>query len=260
MKKVIVVSGGFDPIHSGHISYFKSAKSLGDILIVALNSDNWLIDKKGSFFMPYEERELIINNLNMVDDVISFDDDQLGSCCNALKKVKEFYPNDRIIFCNGGDRNKNNIPEMQVEGIEFEFGVGGNDKKNSSSWILKKHKFDGEERVWGEFWNLFQDSADTNVKVKELIVKPKKGLSFQRHFHRSEIWFVSRGSCVVNYSEKDSDDAKEIELKTEETLFIQKEAWHQIINPYDEPCHIIEIQYGEKTVEDDIERLHYYQS
>ena len=96
------------------------------------------------------------------------------------------------------------------------------------------------------------------VKVKELIVAPKKGLSFQKHFFRSEIWFVSKGACQVLYSEESPEDAKEIELIKDETIFIKKEAWHQIINPHNEPCHIIEIQYGEKTIEDDIERLNYY--
>ncbi len=96
------------------------------------------------------------------------------------------------------------------------------------------------------------------MKVKELIVLPGKGLSFQRHFHRSEIWFVSKGKCIVNYSEDDPDKYKEIKLNLEETQFINKKAWHQIINPYDKPCHIIEIQYGDKTVEDDIERLRYF--
>jgi len=84
-------------------------------------------------------------------------------------------------------------------------------------------------------------------------------LSFQKHFYRSEIWFVSKGQCLVNYSEGNADDYKEISLKTEDSLFIKKEAWHQIINPYDQPCHIVEIQYGEKTIEDDIERLRYYE-
>ncbi|MGB1530755.1 MAG: adenylyltransferase/cytidyltransferase family protein, partial [Gammaproteobacteria bacterium] len=77
----MVVSGGFDPIHSGHIEYFKSAKQLGDHLIVALNSDKWLINKKGKFFMPFHERQTIISNLGIVDEVIDFDDDQEGSCC-----------------------------------------------------------------------------------------------------------------------------------------------------------------------------------
>ena len=255
-KKIVVISGGFDPIHSGHISYIKAASDHGEKLIVALNSDEWLIKKKEEFFMPFDERKIILQNLKLVDEVLDFEDDEIGSCIHGLKKVKEKYPNDTIIFCNGGDRTKENIPEMSVKDVKFLFGVGGFDKKNSSSWILKNWKYPGENRIWGDFYNLFNDDV---VKVKELIVSPKKGLSFQKHFFRSEVWFVSKGRCVVNYSEGNPEDAKEINFQKDQTLHIKKEAWHQIINPYDEPCHIIEIQYGEKTVEEDIERLHYYE-
>ena len=87
--KIIIVSGGFDPIHSGHIAYFKSAKELGDKLIVALNSDDWLINKKGNFFMPFDERKAIIENLSSVDSVINFNDDEKGTATNALIKVKK---------------------------------------------------------------------------------------------------------------------------------------------------------------------------
>lgn len=254
--KIVVVSGGFDPIHSGHIDYIKSASELGDKLIVALNSDDWLINKKEEFFMPFKERKSIIENLSFVSEVIDFEDDEDGSCINGLKKIKNIYPEDKIIFCNGGDRTKENIPEMVLDGIDFVFEVGGKNKKNSSSWILKKWKYPGENRIWGDFYNLFNDDV---VKVKELIVHPKKGLSFQKHFFRIEIWFVSKGQCLVNYSEDDPEKAEEIVFKKDQTLHIKKEAWHQIINPYDEPCHIIEIQYGEKTIEEDIERLHYYE-
>ena len=209
--------------------------------------------------MPFNERKIIIENLEAVDEVIDFLDDDIGSCINGLKKIKEIYPNDEIIFCNGGDRNKNNIPEMSVTDIEFEFGVGGDDKKNSSSWILKEYSYKKEDRIWGQFYDLFFDSGTIDVKVKELIVNPKKGLSFQKHFYRSEIWFVSKGSCLVNYSENEPEDYEEIRLNTQDTLHIKKEAWHQIINPNDEPCHIIEIQYGKKTIEDDIERLRFFE-
>ena len=129
--KIIIVSGGFDPLHSGHIAYFKSAKELGNKLIVALNSDEWLVNKKGKFFMPFLERKAIVENLSCVDLVIDFEDDELGSA-TALIKAKEMHPDDELI-ANGGDRNKENIPEMSVKGIDFQFGVGGNDKKNSSS-------------------------------------------------------------------------------------------------------------------------------
>lgn len=137
--KIVVVSGGFDPIHSGHIQYLQSASSYGHKLIVALNSDEWLQNKKQTFFMPFQERKNIIENLVMVDAVIDFKDDRFGSCKDAIEKIKALYPNDQIIFCNGGDRNKNNIPEMSIDGVEFLFGVGGENKKNSSSTILKDY-------------------------------------------------------------------------------------------------------------------------
>tara|TARA_B100000900_G_C20593552_1_gene722481 strand:+ start:2465 stop:2893 length:429 start_codon:yes stop_codon:yes gene_type:complete len=140
MNKIVVVSGGFDPLHSGHIEYFKSAKKFGDKLIVALNSDEWLNNKKGKYFMAFEERKIIISNLYMIDDVISFKDDEFGSASNALLKIKETYPDDQIIFCNGGDRNHENTIEMNIPDIEFEFGVGGDNKMNSSSWILEDYK------------------------------------------------------------------------------------------------------------------------
>ena len=253
--KIVVVSGGFDPIHSGHIAYLEEAKKLGDKLIVALNSDEWLIKKKGKFFLPFAEREIILKNLKPVDDVISFEDDALGSCIDALNKTKLKYPDEEILFCNGGDRNKENIPEMEVSGVTFHFEVGGEDKKNSSSWILKNFEYSSENRVWGKFYNLF---VDKNLTLKELIVDPKKGMSFQRHFHRNEIWFVSKGKCLINFSKVDAENFQSIELNKEQVFHVEKEAWHQITNPFDEPCHIIEIQYGEKTDEDDIERLRFY--
>ena len=253
--KIIVVSGGFDPIHSGHIAYFKSAKKLGEKLIVALNSDEWLINKKGKFFMPFEERRAIVENLSCVDLVIEFEDDELGSAKNALIKIKEMHPDDDIIFANGGDRNKENIPEMSLENISFEFSVGGDGKKNSSSWILKNWQYYHEERLWGSFYNLFEGDQ---VKVKELIVDPGKGMSFQKHFKRSEIWMVSKGSCIVNYSKCDPDNKQNIKLNKFDHYLVPLGEWHQITNPFKETCHLIEIQYGEECVEDDIERTEYY--
>ena len=253
--KLSVVSGGFDPIHSGHILYLEAASKLGDKLIVALNSDRWLVNKKGKFFMPFEERKKIIENLQMVNEVIGFDDDHSGSCINALEEIKSQYPDDEIIFCNGGDRNNSNIPEMVVSGIKFEFSVGGDNKANSSSWILKDWQYDYEDRIWGKFYNLF---TDDRTKVKELIVSPGKGMSFQRHFHRNEIWYISKGACAVNYSDGEPDESRKINLNTEDFFHVKQGDWHQIINEGSVPCHIIEIQYGDKTSEDDIERLSYY--
>tara|TARA_Y100000996_G_scaffold413088_1_gene400569 strand:- start:1957 stop:2733 length:777 start_codon:yes stop_codon:yes gene_type:complete len=254
--KISVISGGFDPIHSGHIEYINSAKKLGEKLIVALNSDDWLIKKKGKFFLPFQERKIILESIKNVDEVLSFKDDELGSCIDALKKIKTIYSKDEIIFCNGGDRNQKNIPEMNLKGISFKFGVGGDNKKNSSSSILKNWEYISEIRTWGIFYEIFRDK---NVKVKELVLNPNQGMSFQRHFHRGELWFVSSGSCLVNYSEKEASEKKEIFLKKDDFFHIKKKEWHQLVNLNKEPCKIIEIQYGEKVEEEDIERLFYFE-
>jgi mannose-6-phosphate isomerase-like protein (cupin superfamily)/glycerol-3-phosphate cytidylyltransferase-like family protein len=228
---------------------------LGDKLVVALNSDQWLINKKGKFFMPFNERKAIIENFADVDIVINFEDDDLGSATNALIKVKEMFPEDDIAFANGGDRNKGNIPEMSVEGVEFIFSVGGDDKKNSSSWILKKWQYYHEDRIWGSFYNLFEGEG---VKVKELIVDPGKGMSFQKHFKRHEIWLVSQGSCLINYSKDSPENREHVTLNKFDKYIVPLGEWHQITNPFEETCRIIEVQYGEEVVEDDIERIDYY--
>ena len=252
--KVSVVSGGFDPIHSGHIAYINSAGKYGDILLVALNSDSWLSRKKGQPFMCFDERKIVLESIKSVNEVIAFNDDD-GSCIDALKQIKEKYPDEKIIFCNGGDRNKFNIPEMSVPGVEFVFGVGGEDKKNSSSWILKNWQGESEKRVWGKYFNLYQNES---IKLKELIINQGKGMSLQRHFKRDEVWFVSNGECKVKFKAKGAQDFKHFHLKLHDVFKVSKEDWHQIYNPFQQECRIIEIQHGEETNEDDIERLEFY--
>jgi len=135
MKNIVVVSGGFDPIHSGHIAYFKAARELGDQLVVGVNSDEWLIRKKGKAFMPMHERQAVVQSIRYVDYVIQFNDDD-DSAILLLKLVKQTWPNDKIIFANGGDRNESNNREISVENVKFVYGVGGSMKLNSSSKIL----------------------------------------------------------------------------------------------------------------------------
>ena len=260
-KKVVVVSGGFDPLHSGHIEYLKAARELGDKLVVAVNSDDWLIRKKGRFFMPQTERAEIIKHLAFVDRVYAntAEDDSDDSFKQVLRKLLKQLPDVQLVFANGGDRTNANIPEMQINNkrLKFNFGVGGSDKKNSSSWILKEWKYFTEKRVWGEFSNLFEDSA---VKVKELIIEPGQGISYQRHFKRSELWFVSKGMVNVKHAlaTEGPNDPRVHTLKTDDQIHIRVGDYHQAFNPFAEPCHIIEIQYGEETDEADIERLEYY--
>jgi cytidyltransferase-like protein len=250
MKKVVLVTGGFDPIHSGHIEYFKSARALGDVLIVGINSDDWLIRKKGRPFMPWTERNVIVSNLDPVDATIKFDDTD-GSAVDAIHKVKELYPNDRIIFANGGDRTKDNIPEMVFDDVEFVFGVGGENKMNSSSWILEEWKAPKTERQWG-YYRVLHDVK--GCKVKELTVEPGKSLSMQKHELRSEYWIVSEGKCDVASMMGNGYQLPTKTLEKHNSLSILVGDWHQLVNPYDEPCRIVEIQYGQACVEEDIER------
>lgn len=133
--KVVLVTGGFDPIHSGHISLLNHADHLGEWLVIGLNSDAWLERKKGQAFMPWRERMIILDNLHMTDRVIEFDDSD-GTACDAIRKVKEMFPDADIVFANGGDRTAENIPEMIFDDVEFVFDVGGG-KTNSSSQLLR---------------------------------------------------------------------------------------------------------------------------
>lgn len=137
MKKVVLITGGFDPLHSGHISYLSESKKLGDTLVVGLNSDEWLDRKKGNYFMTFIERKTILENLKQVDLVIDFDD-SADHAADAIMKTIAIFPKDKIIFANGGDRENSNSPdeELGIKGVEYAWGVGGN-KTNSSSWILK---------------------------------------------------------------------------------------------------------------------------
>ena len=141
MPDIILVSGGFDPVHSGHIKLINNANQYGDV-VVLLNSDEWLRNKKGKEFLPIEERKIIMLNIKGVIDVIEFDDSD-KSCLDGLKKAKLKYNCKNIKFANGGDRNDKTTPETdfcEKNNIEALWGIGGNYKSNSSSWILKKWK------------------------------------------------------------------------------------------------------------------------
>lgn len=254
METIVLVTGGFDPLHSGHISYLIEAKKLGDKLIVGVNSDDWLVRKKGRAFMSISERVNILENLKMVDGVILFDDRD-GSAREAIKNVRKLYPYDRIIFANGGDRTTLNIPEMNFHDdfLEFQFEVGGNLKLNSSSWILQEWKAAKTTRHWGYFRVLHEISPI--VKVKELVVNPFHKLSLQRHFKRSELWYVAEGTAEVWY--QDTPKWKTMvsrELHKDDNFVINKGTWHRLINNTEAPLKIIEIQYGEECIEEDIER------
>ena len=248
INRVVLCTGGFDPLHSGHIEYFRAARRLGDILVVGVNSDSWLRRKKGREFMPSYERVQIIENLKMVDHCILFNDTE-DHAIEAIHNVKIMYPNSQIIFANGGDRTEKNIPEMSESDVEFRFGVGGTDKKNSSSWILEEYKAPRTERPWGYYRILHEVSG---TKVKELTINPGQSLTMQRHYDRDEHWHVAEGACTVDF--EDTTTQSHVKLKRHDQFTIKAECWHKLHNPTDRPCKIVEIQYGVTCVEEDIER------
>ena len=132
---IVVVTGGFDPLHSGHIAYFKEAKKLGNKLIVGINSDAWLTKKKGSPFLPFNERLEIVSNIDVVDEAIGFHDDELNSAADAISQTIQRYPNSKIVFANGVDlgshKKKKKKKFSSNDNVIFEFGVGGDFKMNS---------------------------------------------------------------------------------------------------------------------------------
>ena len=134
-KPLIAVSGGFDPVHIGHIRMITDASRYGDVLVI-INSDDWLQRKKGYVFMPWEERAQIMGNIKGVSLVTAVDDSD-GTVCEALKRHRP------DAFANGGDRKTENTPEMDVceeLGIQMMWAIGGNDKPQSSSWLVNKLK------------------------------------------------------------------------------------------------------------------------
>ena len=254
MERIVLVTGGFDPLHSGHIAYFKEAKKLGERLIVGLNSDDWLTRKKGRPFMPFEERCAIIKELSVVDKVIGFNDSD-DSACQAIFHTMSTNTG-KIIFANGGDRTNTTTPEYTTYGdhpqVEFAFGIGGENKANSSSWILEEWKAPKTERTWGYYRVIHEYNEHT--KVKELAVPPGGKLSMQRHAERAEHWFVAEGTATV-YTVNNKTDVDTLGVYTQhQSLHIPVGTWHQLANEHETTLKLVEIQYGTNCVESDIER------
>lgn len=251
MDRIVIVSGGFDPIHSGHIAMFEAAKALGDVLVVALNSDAWLTRKKGRPFMSWEERAGIINAMSVVDHVIDFNDND-DTACDAIKKVMNRWQLSEVVFANGGDRGRNNIPEMSLSHprLSFEFSIGGDDKKNSSSWILKEWSQPTTERAWGSYTVLHKGPG---WQVKELAFNVGTPLSDQRHFIRSEHWHVIEGTVRMDL-EFANGDRESKTYSPGESVDIPVLTWHKAYNVGNTTAKVIEVWMGSELTEDDIER------
>jgi len=194
--KWVAVSGGFDPLHVGHVRMLEEARKLGDKLVVIVNNDNWLRNKKGFVFMPEAERAELIRAFSFVDKVVLTDhkpNDPDRSVVRALRKLRP------AIFANGGDRFLKNTPEAQVcdeLDIETVFNVGQGGKVQSSSWMVRDAIRASARgvRPWGEFygWN-----KGPGWYLKTIHIKPKKRLSLQYHNQRSEYWMLVEGDATA---------------------------------------------------------------
>ena len=147
IKNIIIVSGGFDPVHKGHIRMFREAANFGANVIVGLNSDEWLTRKKGKSFMKWDERAEILESCKFINQVIPFDDSD-DTASDAIKRVFDMYNADssdyNIYFANGGDRKLGNVPELDIckeLEVVMLWGIGGG-KIQSSSWLINGEKND----------------------------------------------------------------------------------------------------------------------
>lgn len=212
---MILCSGGFDPLHVGHVRYLIAAGQHDDVA-VALNSDAWLYRKKGYAFMPWDERREILAALGCAVFAV---DDADGTVCEAIRRLRPRG------FGKGGDRTGANTPEAALcaeLGIPVLYGLGGEDKPASSSALV--------ERQWG-FYEVLAERP--SFKVKRLVVMPGRATSLQRHARRNEHWIATRDQARAYHGAGD---------------------WHQLRNDGAAPLEVIEVQTGSYFGEDDIER------
>lgn len=249
-EKIVVVSGGFDPVHVGHVRMFAAAKALGDRLVVVVNNDNWLRKKKGFVFMPERERVEVIKAFRSVDDVVLTDhapDDTDMSVCRALVQIRP------AVFANGGDRGIGNTPETALckeLGIETVFNVGEGGKVQSSSWMIAgaADALKTNERPWGSFRN---HHSMPGVHLKTLHVNPGARLSLQRHKHRSETWVLVSGDAQA-IAGPSPDALTETNLVTNEPYYVPAGTVHRLASR--NGGVLVEISYGDFD-EEDIERF-----
>lgn len=253
-QNIVLITGGFDPIHSGHIDMIKHAASIGRV-VIGVNSDEWLVRKKGKPFMDIDNRKSILQQLKGVMQVIEFDDSD-DTAIDAIYKVLREWPRYNIVYANGGDRDRSNIPETIITDprLRFEYGVGTNIKTQSSTSLLMAWNNPITYREWG-YWKVLDTINYTGgtTKIKKLTINPGKNLSIQRHKYRSEFWYVLDGELLMEIWDNDSTSSKYV-LHLHESMVILPGQWHSAKNNTNEPINVLEIQYGEMCVENDIER------
>ncbi len=223
----VAVSGGFDPLHIGHVRLFETARKLGDKLVVIVNNDNWLKAKKGFAFMPQRERVELIKAFPFVDKVVLTDhkkNDEDRSVCRALEKIRP------AIFANGGDRKPSGDPVPEVAlckklGIKVIYNIGQGGKVQSSSWMIKKaaREFMRSVRPWGAFYGWDQGKK---WKLKTIYIKPGKRLSLQYHHHRSELWTLVEGDATATIEANGKH--KKIPLLIGQSFMVPQRATHRL--------------------------------
>jgi len=238
----IVVSGGFDPVHVGHLRMFKAASALVPNLIVIVNNDNFLIEKKGYIFMPIAERMEIIEGFGVVDMVVESIDTDLTVC----KTLEWLSKKENVkIFANGGDRDsKDAIPEAEIceqNNITMKFNVGGGKIQSSSSLVSNEIM-----KPWGSYKTFEKNKG---FLVKRITVAPGETLSLQSHKHRSEHWLVASGVATVECA------GEKIYLNQFESISIPLGVKHRLLNESKKILQIVEVQFGKHLSEEDITRF-----
>ncbi len=247
----VAVSGGFDPMHIGHVRMFRAAKKFGDKLVVIVNNDNWLRLKKGFVFMPEQERKELIEAFDFVDKVVLTDHTKKDTDMSVSRMLRKLKP---AVFANGGDRTLTTTPEdaLCIElGIERKYGVGKGGKVQSSSWMVKDAIKGAlrSVRPWGEFTAL---DEGTSWYLKTIRILPGKRLSLQYHHHRSEFWMLVEGDATATLRDESGKD-RTFKLKQFSVMEIPKRATHRLQSV--KGCVIVEIAKGNFD-ENDIVRLH----
>lgn len=252
MNTRVILSGGFDPLHSGHVAMIEAAANLGDEVVVLLNSDKWLSRKKGRPFMSFGERKSILKALRGVCEVVSVDDGD-GTVCNGLHQQKVKYPESTLIFANGGDRQAANTPETALcdaLGITVEWNVGGGKKASSSELLGQWLTDETVTNPWGR-WTAYRNF--TTSKIKEVTILPGKRTSCHKHDRRSESWFVAEGEGEL-WTGDMVDQQTIISMSQHQTYGAPVRLWHMITNTGKTPLRLVEIQYGDLCIEEDITR------
>ncbi|MDC0443022.1 cupin domain-containing protein [Gammaproteobacteria bacterium] len=260
-ENFVAVSGGFDPLHSGHISLFKDASKYGKVIAI-INNDNFLLRKKKYIFMPIAERLNVVSSNKYIEDTfVSIDQDDTVS--SSIQHLIDSGFNIKY-FANGGDRETRfDIPESDVctkNNIELIFGVGGGKTQSSSELtqnlfslmssekLISKHIKTKQiiQKPWGSYQTLYEEDK---FLLKKLIINPGEEISNQFHNYRHEHWVLVSGNIEVILEDQKT------KMSFNDYIYIPRGSKHQIINPFNEPSEIIEIQSGEILSEDDIVRL-----